>query len=1105
MSTTLPGPEVLTKTKPATAFHWTDFLKPIASLKLTVSLFAMSIVLVFFGTVAQKNSGIWTVVDVYFWSYWVKIELQLIAEFLQIFLRLPASFRIPGWIPFPAGKTIGFVMFANLLAAHTLQLTNLIRITRKQAEKGKALGEIAKVLFRRTGIYILHGGLLLLFVGEYITREFQIEQNMWITEGSSSNFTFDTKRHELAFSKPDPQDGNSEITTVVPISHLREAMAKKQVYSHPEMPVDVELLDYFPNSQLRYINEKHPAIATNGDYPNVTVIAKPEVSGASTEQKIDTPGGFIKLLKKGTSETLGVYKLSVNLNRDDFKIDGQVYGMELRHKRYHKPYTLMLKDFRFDKLPGTMVAKNYSSEVTLIDPERGPNRDVTISMNDPLRHRGEAFFQSSFLPSETTTILQVVDNPGYVIPYVSCVMVTVGMLLHFMIGLLTFVTSGTVRSARSASDESPSVLSRILPSRVTLPYGSAKGGALLALPIVFVTLTLLYAGTVSIPGTPKSDFDLEAFGKLPVQKDGRFMPLDTSARVQMRMLTNREEYYDLEKNSQPAIRWYLETMASSPEAPGDVASYRLFRIENDRLKELLKLERRESMRYSLLEIKPQFGALEAAWSKATDGGERRPKEGDLLGIHATELYRHLQSYLKVMIGADGALLPPKEGQDKWRVLAQVNKALQEQAESPAIRERFLAKLREAGLPQNLRDFDPEQLKLAMTKLDEIREVVLRSDSQSSSWNDLISAYRNKKPKEFNQKLEAISEENNSALSSGDQLRIKIEHYMNQTAFYYHCIFLYILSFLVTLVSMFMMFFSMKHAEGLRRAALGIMVITFVLHALTLLGRMYLMDRPLVFVTNLYSSAIFIGFAAVLSSIVIERIFAIGIGNLVGSFVGGGTCIVAHNLAVAGDVLEPLQAVLDTNIWLATHVTTVTLGYAASYVAGIIGLVYLVLGIATPALTKKVPFSMGNAGKEMEIGRVIGMLMYGVICFAVLFSFVGTVLGGIWADQSWGRFWGWDPKENGAVLIVVWNAMILHARWAGLVKDRGIAVLLLGGNMVTTWSWFGTNQLGVGLHAYGFNDNLRLLCDIIWISHLALIGFGLIPKRYWVSYNNPFKT
>jgi ABC-type transport system involved in cytochrome c biogenesis permease subunit len=107
--------------------------------------------------------------------------------------------------------------------------------------------------------------------------------------------------------------------------------------------------------------------------------------------------------------------------------------------------------------------------------------------------------------------------------------------------------------------------------------------------------------------------------------------------------------------------------------------------------------------------------------------------------------------------------------------------------------------------------------------------------------------------------------------------------------------------------------------------------------------------------------------------------------------------------------------------------------------------------------------------DAKARRVVQGAVYGTICFALFFSFVGTVLGGIWGDQSWGRFWGWDPKENGALLIVLWNAIILHARWGGMIREKGLMVLAMGGNIVTAWSWFGTNMLGIGLHSYGFME------------------------------------
>jgi cytochrome c biogenesis factor len=121
---------------------------------------------------------------------------------------------------------------------------------------------------------------------------------------------------------------------------------------------------------------------------------------------------------------------------------------------------------------------------------------------------------------------------------------------------------------------------------------------------------------------------------------------------------------------------------------------------------------------------------------------------------------------------------------------------------------------------------------------------------------------------------------------------------------------------------------------------------------------------------------------------------------------------------------------------------------------------------------------------------------------MIFSFVGTVLGGIWADQSWGRFWGWDPKENGALIIVLWNALILHARWDGLVRERGLMNLAVFGNIVTAFSWFGVNMLGIGLHSYGFMDAARTWLTIFILSQMAIIALGCLPLRHWRSRREP---
>jgi len=222
------------------------------------------------------------------------------------------------------------------------------------------------------------------------------------------------------------------------------------------------------------------------------------------------------------------------------------------------------------------------------------------------------------------------------------------------------------------------------------------------------------------------------------------------------------------------------------------------------------------------------------------------------------------------------------------------------------------------------------------------------------------------------------------------------------------------------------------------------------------------------VTNLHSSALFIAWVAVGLGLLAERFTRDGLVLAAASALGFASLLIAHNLG--GDTLGVLIAVLDSNFWLATHVVAITIGYAATFLAGFLGIAYLILRVSSAR------FVLDDAAQKRLTGTT-----YGVVCFALLFSFTGTILGGIWADQSWGRFWGWDPKENGALLIVLWNAIILHARWGGFLRGRGLAVCAIAGNIVTAFSWFGTNLLGIGLHSYGFTDS-----GFRW-----LVGFALI--------------
>ncbi len=276
-------------------------------------------------------------------------------------------------------------------------------------------------------------------------------------------------------------------------------------------------------------------------------------------------------------------------------------------------------------------------------------------------------------------------------------------------------------------------------------------------------------------------------------------------------------------------------------------------------------------------------------------------------------------------------------------------------------------------------------------------------------------------------------------------RILAEVKFNQWQPFYVAMCLYVLIFTL------MLMVYLKHSQLLLSIIAKLSYFTFSLHTLGLIARIWIQERPPV--TNLYSSAVFVGWAAIGLCLLIERWYKQKWGYSVLSALGFITLIIAHHLALQSDTLEQMQAVLDSNFWLATHVITITLGYSGTFLAGAFASFYILRNIKNP--------------QSNDQKRALHTMVYGTICFSLFFSFIGTVLGGIWADQSWGRFWGWDPKENGALLIVIWNAIILHAHLAKLIKTRGLMITAVLGNIVTAFSWFGVNMLGVGLHSYGF--------------------------------------
>jgi ABC-type transport system involved in cytochrome c biogenesis permease subunit len=503
----------------------------------------------------------------------------------------------------------------------------------------------------------------------------------------------------------------------------------------------------------------------------------------------------------------------------------------------------------------------------------------------------------------------------------------------------------------------------------------------------------------------------------------------------------------------------LDTIAR----PEQSFQYKVFRIENLELLNMLGLPRREGFRYALAE----FG------SKLPELGEHAEKARQLDAAQLTILQRKILE-LERKIGLVDLLVksfsppdirPESARDDLFRAIRQ-QQALESRhpplvvppAEADGQWQTFSAAWTRGFIQRHMTNETPPPATEAWTKM-----VVAYSKDDVSEFNTEVAAY---------QKLLAEAPPENVNLRKTD-----FEAYFNHVEPFYHALVLYVGAFVLTALSW------LGWRRPLNSAAFWLIAVTLVVHSLALVARIYISGRPPV--TNLYSSAVFIGWGAVVLGIVLEAVYRIGIGNVIASVAGFATLLIAHVLAGDGDTFTVLQAVLDTQFWLATHVVCITLGYATTFVAGLLGVLYIIRGVVTPSLTP-------------AVGKDLARMIYGTVCFAIFFSFVGTVLGGLWADDSWGRFWGWDPKENGALIIVLWNALVLHARWGGLVKDRGLAVLAVGGNIVTSWSWFGVNELGVGLHSYGFTEGVLLSLGLFVLTQAAIIGLGCLPKNLWWS-------
>jgi len=532
------------------------------------------------------------------------------------------------------------------------------------------------------------------------------------------------------------------------------------------------------------------------------------------------------------------------------------------------------------------------------------------------------------------------------------------------------------------------------------------------------------------PWTPRS---IEAAGSLIVQEGGRLKPLSTLANFTLLRLSGRRSYTDAQGVRRGAVEFLLDVLYF----PKQAAEAPVFLVNDSALLQTLELElpgKQKRDRYSFHELEPGLPRL---FALAHDYGALDPKQRSSVQGELVLLAERVDAFLRLNRQESIALIPPDDGgsgeqAQTWLSPAFAFAALSRGETPSAARQRVFAAL----------------------------------DAMANTRHE---------PRVFEARLEQLHE-----VLGGFAAVREASGSVELERFYYRINALgwslgsFTIAFLVAAVGWIRPAWHWLHRSCVALCACGTLALV-----LAIVLRCLIRARPPV--STLYETVLFITAVGVIVALGLEWFNRQRLAASVAAFAGMLGLFIANGYETldAKDTMPSLVAVLDTNFWLATHVTAITIGYSAGLLAALLGSVYVI----AKALR------LARVGPEQF--RALGGMLYGVLCFGLIFSIVGTILGGIWANESWGRFWGWDPKENGALLIVISQLAILHGRLGGFLREAGVAVAAAAGGCVVAFSWWGVNLLGVGLHSYGFTSGIQSALS----SYYGLQG-GVVLLGLW---------
>ncbi len=674
-------------------------------------------------------------------------------------------------------------------------------------------------------------------------------------------------------------------------------------------------------------------------------------------------------------------------------------------KRIKLPFSLKLRDFILDKYPGTNSASSYASEVTLIDPEKGINREQRIYMNNVLDHRGYRFFQSSFDQDELGTVLSVNhDWWGTWISYIGYFLLTIGLVMMLFTKNSRFLK----------------LSERLKEMRLADKAGSASGVVLLFL--MSLSGVSLAQGTDDGPVHVFPKHHAEAFGKILVQdQKGRIKPMNTMSSEILRKISRRESLFGLSADQvMLGMTLYPEEWITQPVIktgkheevkklfPGDgYATFNDFFTEDGqyRIRDLVKRA------YSL-----------------------QPIDRSMLDKEIMKIDERVNICNMVFSGSIARLYPiPGHPEQLWYTAADAFRKNDVPVDD-FVRNFFKDYAMEVQAAFESKDWSAADQQLAKLV-----------DYQQANGGDILIS----------------------------KTKVNMEILLNKMNVFSRLSKAYGLLGLLFLSLFFAKAF--KPSLNIRRAtqvSFYLLAFCFLAHTLGLAIRWYVSGRAPW--SNGYESMIYIGFTTVLAGLLFSRK---SLGGLTATSILASTILMVAGLSWLDPEITPLVPVLKS-YWLTIHVSLEAGSYGFLMLGAIIGLLNLALMIF---LTKDNQTRIFRTITEMS--HISEMTLIG----GLIMVSVGTYLGGIWANESWGRYWGWDAKETWALVTTLVYAFILHMRFIpGLRGPYAFSVASLFGFASVMMTYLGVNYYLSGLHSYAAGDPVPIPASVYYTAGVFIV-------------------